>query len=298
MRVFVTGGSGFIGSAVIPELLGAGHRVLALARSDRSAGTLRAAGADVHRGSLDDPGDLARAAAGTDGVIHLAFNHDHFPDLTRAAEGDLRVIEAIGAALAGSDRPFVITSGTLMLASVDGVATEEDTPVPGTYRADPDLAALALAERGVRSAVVRLPPSVHGHGDQGFLPRLIDVAREKGVSAYVGDGTNRWPAVHRLDAARLFRLALESAPAGTGLHGAADEGIPFKDIAAAIGSGLGVPLKGIPAEEAQAHFGWLGMAAAVDNATSSERTRNILGWKPEQPGLIADLEVGHYFGAP
>ncbi|MER6221624.1 SDR family oxidoreductase [Streptomyces sp900105755] len=298
MRVFVTGGSGFIGSAVIPELLGAGHRVLALARSEKSAGALRAAGADVHRGSLDDPGDLARAAAGTDGVIHLAFNHDAFPDLTRAAEADLRVIEAVGSALEGSDRPFVVTSGTMMLASVDGVATEEDTPVAGTYRADPDLAALALARRGVRSAVVRLAPSVHGRGDQGFVPRLIDVAREKGVAAYVGDGTNRWPAVHRLDAARLFRLALESAPAGTGLHGAADEGVPFKDIAAAIGSGLGVPVRSIPADEAQAHFGWLATVAAVDNATSSERTRNLLGWKPEQPGLIADLEAGHYFGAP
>ncbi|MFK0285996.1 SDR family oxidoreductase [Streptomyces sp. NPDC090499] len=298
MRVFVTGGSGFIGSAVIPELLGAGHRVLALARSEKSAGALRAAGAEVHRGSLDDPGDLARAAAATDGVIHLAFNHDDFPDLTRAAEGDLRVVEAIGTALEGSDRPFVVTSGTMMLASVDGVATEQDTPVPGTYRADPDLAALALAGRGVRSAVVRLAPSVHGRGDQGFLPRLIDVAREKGVAAYVGDGANRWPAVHRLDAARLFRLAMESAPAGTGLHGAADEGIPFRDIAAAIGSGLGVPVQSIPADAAGAHFGWLGMAAAVDNATASERTRNLLGWKPEQPGLIADLAAGHYFGAP
>ncbi|MFD8816640.1 SDR family oxidoreductase [Streptomyces sp. NPDC059627] len=295
MRVFVTGGSGFIGSAVIPELLGAGHQVLALARSDKSAETLRAAGAGVHRGSLEDPEDLARAASGTDGVIHLAFNHDDFPNLTRAAESDLRVIEAIGAALEGSDRPFVVTSGTLMLASVDGVATEENTPVPGTYRSDSDLAALALAERGVRSAVVRLAPSVHGRGDQGFVPRLIDVARDKGVSAYVADGTNRWPAVHRLDAARLFRLALESAPAGTGLHGAADEGIPFKDIAAAIGRGLDVPVKSIPAQEAQSHFGWLAAPATIDNATSSERTRNLLGWAPEQLGLLADLEEGHYF---
>jgi nucleoside-diphosphate-sugar epimerase len=295
MRVFVTGGSGFIGSAVVPELLGAGHQVLALARSDESAATLRAAGAEVHRGGLDDPEDLARAASGTDGVIHLAFDHDDFPNLTRAAESDLRVIETIGAALEGSDRPFVVTSGTLMLASVDGVATEENTPVPGTYRSDSDLAALALAERGVRSAVVRLAPSVHGRGDQGFVPRLIDVARGKGVSAYVGGGTNRWPAVHRFDAARLFRLALESAPAGTGLHGAADEGIPFKDIAAAIGRGLDVPVQSIPAQEAESHFGWLGMPASIDNATSSERTRSLLGWKPEQPGLIADLEEGHYF---
>ncbi|MFD4604908.1 SDR family oxidoreductase [Streptomyces sp. NPDC058464] len=297
MRVFVTGGSGFIGSAVIPELLGAGHRVLALARSDKSAETLRAAGAEVHRGSLDDPEDLARAAAATEGVIHLAFNHDTFPDMSRAVETDLGAIEAIGAALEGSDRPFVVTSGTMMLASVDGVATEADTPVPGTYRSAPDLAALALAGRGVRSAVVRLAPTVHGRGDQGFVPRLIDVARGKGVAAYIGDGTNRWPAVHRLDAARLFRLALESAPAGTGLHAAADEGIPFKDITAAIGRGLDVPVKSIPAEEAQVHFGWLGLPAAIDNATSSERTRNLLGWKPEQPGLIADLEDGFYFSA-
>ncbi|WP_217552009.1 SDR family oxidoreductase [Streptomyces sp. GbtcB6] len=295
MRVFVTGGSGFIGSAVVPELLGAGHRVLALARSDKSAETLRAAGAEVHRGSLDDPEDLARAAAGTDGVIHLAFNHDDFLNMTRAVETDLGVIEAIGAALAGSDRPFVATSGTLLLAAIDGVATEDDTPAPGIHRGDCDRAALALAARGVRSSVVRLAPTVHGRGDQGFVPRLIGIAREKGVAAYVGDGTNRWPAAHRLDAARLYRRALESAPAGTALHGAADEGVPFKDIAAAMGRGLDVPVKSIPADEAQAHFGWLGMAASIDNATSSERTRKLLGWKPEQPGLIADLEEGHYF---
>ncbi|MEU0969183.1 SDR family oxidoreductase [Streptomyces sp. NPDC005917] len=295
MRVFVTGGSGFIGSAAVSGLLGAGHQVIALSRSDKSAEALKAAGADVHRGSLDDPEDLARAAAGTDGVMHLAFNHDDFPDMTRAVETDLRVIEAIGAALDGSDRPFVVTSGTMMLVAADGVATEEDTPAPGIPRGACDLAALALAERGVRSSVVRLAPTVHGRGDQGFVPQLIDIARRTGVSAYVGEGTNRWPAVHRLDAAHLYRLALESAPAGAGLHGAADQGVPFKDIAAAIGKGLDVPLKSIPQAEAEAHFGWLGAVAAIDNATSSERTRKLLGWEPEQPGLIADLEEGHYF---
>ncbi|MGW7243340.1 SDR family oxidoreductase [Streptomyces sp. NPDC054804] len=295
MRVFVTGGSGFIGSAAVPELLGAGHRVLALARSDRSAEALKAAGAEVHLGSLDDPEDLARAAAGTDGVLHLAFNHDDFPDVTRAVETDLRVIEAIGAALEGSDRPFVVTSGTLMLAAVDGVATEQDTPAPAVHRGACDLAALALAERGVRSSVVRLAPTVHGRGDQGFVPQLIDVARRTGVAAYVGEGTNRWPAVHRLDAAHLYRLALESSPAGTALHGAADQGVPFKDIAAAIAKGLDVPMKSIAPTEAEAHFGWLGMVAAIDNATSSERTRKLLGWKPEQADLLADLEEGHYF---
>ncbi|MGW7425271.1 SDR family oxidoreductase [Streptomyces sp. NPDC054813] len=295
MRVFVTGGSGFIGSAAVPELLGAGHQVLALARSDKSAEALKAAGAEVHRGSLDNPEDLARAAAGTDGVLHLAFNHDDFPDMTRAVDTDLRVIEAIGAALEGSDRPFVVTSGTLMLAAVDGVATEQDTPAPGIHRGACDLAALALAERGVRSSVVRLAPTVHGRGDRGFVPQLIDVARRTGVAAYVGEGTNRWPAVHRLDAAHLYRLALESSPAGTALHGAADQGVPFKDIAAAIAKGLDVPLKSIPPTEAEAHFGWLGMVAAIDNATSGERTQKLLGWKPEQAGLLADLEKGHYF---
>ncbi|MEV6765179.1 SDR family oxidoreductase [Streptomyces sp. NPDC051105] len=295
MRVFVTGGSGFIGSATVPELLGAGHQVLALARSERSAEALKAAGAEVHRGSLDDPEDLARAAAGTDGVLHLAFNHEDFPDMTRAVETDLRVIEAIGTALEGSHRPFVVTSGTLLLGPVDGVATEQDTPAPSIHRGACDVAALALAERGVRSSVVRLAPTVHGRGDRGFVPRLIDVARRTGVAAYAGEGTNRWPAVHRLDAAHLYRLALESAPAGTALHGAADEGIPFKDIAAAIAKGLDVPLKSIPTTAAEAHFGWLGMVATMDNAASSERTRKLLGWTPQQAGLLADLEEGHYF---
>ncbi|MFI6252422.1 SDR family oxidoreductase [Streptomyces sp. NPDC051016] len=295
MRVFVTGGSGFIGSAVVPGLLGAGHRVLALARSDKSAEALTAAGAEVHRGSLDDPEDLARAAAGTDGVIHLAFDHDSFPDMTGPVATDLRVIEAVGTALAGSDRPFVVTSGTLMLAPNGGVAAEQDTPAPAVHRSAADLAALALTARGVRSSVVRLAPTVHGRGDQGFVPRLIDVARRTGVAAYIGAGTNRWPAVHRLDAAHLFRLALESAPAGTALHAAADQEVPFKDIATAIGRGLDIPLKSIPAEEAQTHFGWLGIVASADNPTSSERTRSLLGWQPEQPGLIADLEEGHYF---
>ncbi|MFI0259055.1 SDR family oxidoreductase [Streptomyces sp. NPDC017056] len=298
MRVFVTGATGFIGSAVVPELLGAGHEVVGLARSDTAAAALEAAGAEVHRGSLDDPGSLRDGAAAADGVIHLAFHHD-FSEFARAAELDLRAIEAFGAALEGTGKPLVITGGTLSLAGAapGRPATEETAPAPEAklLRAASESATTSLAGRGVRASVVRLAPSVHGEGDHGFVPLLIAAARDKGVSAYVGDGSNRWPAVHRLDAARLFRLALEAAPAGSILHGTDEEGVPFRTIADTIARQLGLPTTSLPPEDAADHFGFLAAFAALDIPVSSTQTRKQLGWHPEEMGLIADLEGGHYF---
>jgi nucleoside-diphosphate-sugar epimerase len=300
MRVFVTGATGHIGSAVLRELLGAGHEVVGLARSDRSAAVLTDAGAAVHRGSLDDPGSLSEGAAAADGVIHLAFKHD-FSDQAGAAATDLRAVETIGAALAGSGKPFVNTAGTLLLAAAFGpgrLGTEEDTvgadsPLP---RAASENATIALSGQGVRASVVRLPPTVHGPSDaHGFVTRLIAIARDKGVSAYVGDGANRWPAVHTLDAARVFRLALEKAPAGSRLHGVGDEGVPFREIAGVIGRHLGLPVTSIASAEAQDHFGFLSAFVGLDNPTSNRLTRELLDWRPEHPGLIPDLEEGHYF---
>lgn len=292
MRVFVTGATGFIGSAVVRDLLAAGHQVVGLARSDKSAASLTAAGAEVHFGSLDDLGSLQDGAAAADGVIHLAFKHD-FSNFAAAAEADSLAIEAIGAALEGTGKPLVVTSGTLMLAP-GRLGTEEDASTPSTPRRSEE-AALALAGRGVRSSIVRLAPSVHGQGEQGFVPALIGIAREKGVSAYVGEGLNRWPAVHRLDAARLFRLALEKGATGAVYHGVADEGVPFREIAGVIGRHLNLPVLGIPREEAEAHFGWLSFAASADNPTSSALTQERLGWQPVHPALLPDLEEGHYF---
>ena len=296
MRVFVTGASGHIGSALVPELLQAGHQVTGLARSDQSAAALVAMGADVRRGDLDDLEGLQAAAADSDGVIHLAFKHD-FTDFLGNVESDRRAVEAIGEALVGSGKPFVGTSGTLMVAFVEGrLATEEDT-LPAGPRIDSENYAIALADRGVRSAVVRLAPLVHSNLDQhGFTRHIIDCARKAGVSAYVGDGTNRWPALHTLDAARLYRLALESAPAGTRLHGVADEGVAFRDIAESVGRHLNLPTKSITAEEAPEHFGFLAPLSVLDDATSSERTQKILDWHPVQKDLLADLDEGHYFG--
>ena len=298
MRVFVTGATGHIGSAVVPELLEAGHEVVGLARSDDSAAKLEAAGAEVHRGALDDLDGLRGAAAAADGVIHLAFMHD-FGDYAGASAADLRAVETIGAALDGSGKPFVVTSGTLLLAlAAQGRAGTEDDALPGGPRIDSENAAVALAERGVRSSVVRLSPLVHSSLDRhGFAHRLIGIARGKGVSAYVGDGSNRWPAVHTLDAARLYRLALESAPAGSRLHGVGDEGVPFRDIAEVIGRHLDVPLAPIAPEDADGHFGFLGAFVRLDNPTSNALTRERLGWNPGHPALIPDLEQGHYFGS-
>ena len=296
MRVFVTGASGFIGSAVVRELLAAGHTVTGLARSDASAEALTAAGVAVHRGSLDDLDSLRAGAVAADGVCHLAFIHD-FTDFAANCATDLRAIEAIGEALAGTDKPFVVTSGTPGLA--DGrVATEEDHVEPGSFaaiRQPSELAAVALAERGVRSSVIRLPRSVHGTGDQGFVPQLIAVAREKSLSAYVGDGAARWPAVHRLDAARLYRWALESAPAGAQYHAVGDEALPLRELAEVIGRRLDVPTGSVPAERAVEHFGFLGLVASLDCPASNALTRKQTGWEPVEVGLIADLETGHYF---
>jgi nucleoside-diphosphate-sugar epimerase len=299
MRVFVTGATGFIGSAIVAELIDAGHQVTALARSDQAAASLTATGAQVHRGALEDPGSLRGAAAASDGVIHTAFtNISATTSLADSARADLRAVATIGEALAGSGRPFVVTSGIGLLAP-GRLATEEDAPDPGSFSAPriaAEEAALSLAGRGVRASVVRLPYSVHGEGDHGFVPALIGIARAEGVSAYPGDGANRWPAVHRLDAAHLFRLALEAAPAGARLHGVDDEGVPFRDIAEIIGRHLKLPATAIPREEAGSHFGWLGPIVTVDHPASSTLTQKQLGWHPARPALIPDLDEGHYFG--
>ena len=293
MRVFVTGATGFIGSAVVRELIGAGHQVLGLARSDAAAQSLVAAGAAAHRGSLEDLESLRSGAEGADGVIHTAFIHD-FSNYGPAAEADRRAIEILGSTLAGSDRPLIVTSGTLLAQRQGPLATEQDTHNPNFPRKSED-AALALAARGVRASLLRLPPSVHGNGDHGFVPHLISIAREKGVSAFIGDGLNRWPAVHRLDAAHLYRLILEKRSAGATYHGVADEGVPTREIAEAIGRGLNVPVLSKSQEAAADHFGWIARFFGVDGPASSAQTQEQLGWRPVQPGLIADLEANHYF---
>jgi nucleoside-diphosphate-sugar epimerase len=287
MRVFVTGATGFIGLPVVKELIAAGHQVLGMARSDEGATSLAALGAEVHRGSLEDLDSLRQGAAASDAVIHLAFIHD-WSKFVESCELDRRAIEALGSGLTGSDKPLIVTAGTAGLAGPGQVATEDDV-VPADFPFPRVSEQIALSLKGVRASVMRLP-QVHDTSKQGLLTYAVAVAREKGVSAYVGEGRNRWAAAHVSDVARLYRLALESNEAGVKYHAVAEEGVPMRDIAEAIGRGLKVPVKSISAEEAPAHFGWLAMFADHDLLASSDMTRKKLGWNPTGPGLVADLE--------
>lgn len=294
MRIFVTGASGWIGSASIAALLADGHTVLGLARSDQSADRVTALGADVHRGTLDDLASLRSGAEEADGVLHLGYVHD-FSRMADAARTDLAAIRTFGEVLAGSNRPLLVASGVAGLTP-GRPATEQDMPDPNAHpRGVNATAALALANRGVRSVVIRFAPTVHGAGDHGFVARLVEIARERGVSAYVGDGMNRWAAVHRDDAAALVARALQSAPAGSVVHATAEEGITARAIAEAIGRGLDMPVTSVAADEATDHFGWLGPFFAADLQGSSVATQTLLDWNPKHPGLIDDLDQGHYF---
>jgi nucleoside-diphosphate-sugar epimerase len=304
MKIFVTGASGWIGSAVVPELLDAGHEVVGLARSDASAKKLHDAGAIVHRGDLDDPEDLARTAADSDGVIHLAFQHEiaFGGDFVTAGAADRKAVEAMGAALAGSDRPFVLASGMVGLTP-GRPATENDGLVagpevranPAGVRAATALLTLSLRGIGVRSSVLRFAPTVHGDGDNGFMATFVGIARQRGVAGYVGDGANRWPAVHVSDAARLARLAVEAAPAGSVLHAAGEEGVPFRQIAEAMGRGLGLPATSVDPANAFEHFGFLGLFAGLDSPASASITRELLGWEATGPALLEDLDKDYYY---
>ncbi|HZY76455.1 MAG TPA: SDR family oxidoreductase [Jatrophihabitantaceae bacterium] len=299
MRVFITGASGHVGSALVPELLQHGHSVVGLARSDESAARLAEWGADSVRGTLDDLDVLRSAAQDADGVVHLAFRHDAMQvgDLAGAAETDLTAVRAIADVMVGTDKPLVGTSGTglLGLAQLGRTGTEQDW-LPSGYRIDTENLIVDLADKGVRSSVVRLPAITHSPLDHhGFAPSLIGFARENGFAAYLGDGANRWPAVHTLDAARLYRLALESAPAGTRLHAVADEGIEFRRLAEAIGRGLDLPARSITPDEAAQYLKFLAHFAGMDNPSSSAWTRELLDWEPTHPGLLDDLEDGFYF---
>jgi nucleoside-diphosphate-sugar epimerase len=290
MRIFVTGATGWVGSATVDDLLGAGHRVVGLARSEERAALLGAKGAEVLLGTLDDLDMLGGAAAQADAVVHTAFNHD-FSRFAANADQDRRAIETLGGALEGTDKPILVTAGLALLAP-GRLASEDDRPPSDpSYSRRSEAAAQELRRRGVRAAAVRLAPSVHGLGDHGFIPVLINMAREKGVSAYPGDGANRWAGVHRLDAARLYRLALESGVTEEAYHATDEEGVPFRDIAAVIGRRLGVPVESRPAE----HFGWFANFAAMDMAASSARTRERTGWRPTGPGLLADIDQPGYY---
>ncbi len=293
MRVFITGGSGFIGSAVVPELVSAGHQVLGLARSDASAAALTAAGAEVHRGELADLESLRAGAMQADGVIHLAFTHD-WANFGASVAAEAKALETLGAALEGSHKPLVLASGVLGLAS-GRAGTEHDESTFKSPRMASMAIATGLAQQGVRVVFSRFAPTTHGRGDHGFMGILVNTAREKGCSAYIGDGSQRWPAVHRLDAAKVVRLGLERAPAGkTNLHAVAEEGVPLREVAEVIGKGLGVPVKAITPEEAPAHFGFLAMFLGIDSPVSNTLTRELTGWVPGQPGLLEDLAANYF----
>ncbi|WP_063683764.1 SDR family oxidoreductase [Bradyrhizobium stylosanthis] len=292
MRVFVTGATGFVGSAVVADLIANGHRVTGLARTDAGAAALAAMGAAVHRGSLEDHASLRSGAAASDGVLHLAFNHD-FSKFADNCELDRQAILALGDELKSSERPLLVTSGVALLAP-GRLATEDDAAARHFPRVS-EATAEDLMQQGVRAGIVRLPPTTHGESDHGFVPRLIAIAREKGAAAYIGDGNNRWPAAHRFDAARVYRMALEQGASARRYHAVAEEGVPFKAIAEVIGKRLGVPVVSKSADEAEAHFGWFARFAAVDVPTSSAKTRAALGWAPKEKGLIEDLDQPYYF---
>ena len=296
MKVFVTGASGYIGSAIVQGLLAAKHQVLALARSDDNAAKLSAAGCEIHRGSLEDFDSLRSGAAASDGVIHCGFIHD-FADMPRVSQIDCDAIIAMGEALMGTDRPLVIASAlSAVVPSQGDVGTENDPSHPTHFPRTPsENATLGLASRGVRSSIVRLPPTTHGDGDKAFIPALIHQATQDGYVAYVGDGQNTWPAVHRLDAAHLFVLALEKGPAGSRFHAVGDEALPYKEIAEAMSRGLGLPTKSVGPDELPGKLGYIGVVAGLSIRVSAKITREVLGWKPEHVGLIEDLDKGKYF---
>ncbi|WP_343550629.1 SDR family oxidoreductase [Pantoea sp.] len=294
MRIFVTGASGFIGSAIVKKLQARGYQVQGLARSDASAEKLQQQGVQVIRGDLEDLASLRNAVEQSDGVIHAGYIHD-FSRMDHAAAVDLRAIQAMGDVLAGSNRPLIVTSGTA-LVSPGRLATEDIQPSAGVHpRSNSNIAALALADKGVRVALIRLPPTVHGAGDHGFIPMIINMAKEKGAAVYINQGENRWPAVHRDDAAELFCLAAEQAEPGAILHAVQEEGIAFRQIAETIGAGLSLPVKSLSAEEAKAWLGWMAFFAATDNPSSSAWTRKTFNWQPTGPGLLEDMREAGYF---